>query len=68
MFYNKETYDEIADLLTEKYDFQTNKNNYAITTSTFANEQKVVLTLYKNQKELAAQPGKTQSSENCVTD
>ena len=50
LFHTKSTFDDIADLLTELYNFQPNRNQTALTTSTFVNQQKVVLTLYLNNK------------------
>lgn len=49
LFHSKDAYSEMADKLTELYDFRNN-NNSAITASTSVEGGKVVLTLYKNQK------------------
>ena len=49
-FQSKESFDELADKLTEEYNFKDNKNNTAITAKTIVNGHKVALTLYKNNK------------------
>lgn len=52
-FHYKEAFDEIADKLTELYGFKDNaKKSTAITASTLVEGKKVVLTLYRNQKQM----------------
>lgn len=49
IFHSKDVYDEIADKLTDLYEFKE-KSNSAITAATTSGDRKVVLTLYKSQK------------------
>lgn len=49
-FHSKPAFDEMADKLTELYDFKDNNKSSAIRASTTAEGRLVVLTLYKNQK------------------
>ena len=48
--HSKQAFDELADKLTELYDFKDNNRSSAIRASTTAEGRLVVLTLYKNQK------------------
>ena len=49
-FHTKEIFDDIADELTQLYDFQPNKNNSAIFANILVQKRRVVLTLFKSQK------------------